>query len=88
MECLLPSAANFMDTKQLEPLFRYTMEIPAVKEKLSANSLNKQDFEAECRIYKRILSKQDRSSFENETRKTLDMTKICAFMVKNHATKF
>ena len=85
MECLLPSSANFMDTKQLEPLFRYAMEIPAVKEKLSADSLNKQDFQAECRIYKRILSKQDRSSFENETRKTLDMTKICAFMVKNHA---
>ena len=45
--------------------------------------LGMDDFSAECRIYKHILSREDMSNIK--TRDKFDMCKICSFMVKYHA---
>ena len=50
-----------------------------------SESLGKGDFGAECRIFRRILLKEDLSSFMHDTReKEVDMCKLCVFMDKNH----
>ena len=83
MEALLPSSANFLDLQYLLPLFKYVASIPKVKEKLVENCLKQDDLEAECRIYKRILSKQDWSSLQ--IRGTIDMGKLCEFVISRHS---
>ena len=65
MECLLPSSPNFMDIKQLEPFYEYCVSIPVVCHQLLSQELMKADFEAECRIYRRIISKQDPETFQH-----------------------
>ena len=86
MECLLPSSPKFMDIKQLEPFYEYCVSIPVARHHLLSQELMKADFEAECRIYRRIISKQDRKIFQHQTRKTIDMNKLCTYIMKEHAS--
>lgn len=86
MECLLPSWKDeFMDSKRLEPLFKYAMTIPTIKTKMLSEGLSNIDLDAECRIYRRILrNEHEKGSFLHDTRKDVDINKVCAFLVRNH----
>ena len=85
MEALLPNSKYFMDVEDLYPIFQYAVNILTIKQKFISESLGKGDFEAECRIFRRIHLKEDLSSFMHDTRgKEVDMCKLCVFMDKNH----
>ena len=85
MEALLPNSKYFMDVEHLYPLFQYAVNIPTIEQKFISESLGKGDFEAECRIFRHILLKEDLSSFMHNTcEKEVDMCKLCIFMDKNH----
>ena len=82
MEALLPNSKYFMAIEHLYPLFRYAVNILTIKQTFISESLGKGDFEAECRIFRRILLKED--SMHDTREKEVDMCKLCVFMDKNH----
>ena len=84
MESLLPSASSFLDAKQLGPFYSYCLNIPAARNMLQSRNVTKMDFEAECRIFKRISRNENVEKFHNE-RQTVDLSKLCMFMMKIHA---
>ena len=81
----MPSTPNFMDLEKLEPFYKYCVSIPAVRNNLLSQSLSKADFNAECQIFKRILKIENMDQFMNE-RESIDMSKLCSFMMKQHST--
>ena len=74
-----------MDLKKLEPFYKYCVSIPAVQNNLLSQSLSKADFNTECQIFKRILKNVTMDQFMNE-RESIDMNKLCSFMMKQHST--
>ena len=54
-----------------------------MKQNLAEHSLDKDELEAECRIYKRVFSKQDWSAFK--VRGKVDMGQICEFVINHHS---
>lgn len=85
MEGLLPSSENFLDLRKLEPLFNYAMTVPAFKMMMQTESLGKFDLEAECHIFRRILTNQKEEFIhDSKNRQCIDLNKVCTFMVRNH----
>jgi hypothetical protein len=84
MECLLPTSPHFLNPEKLKPFYKYCLSIPTVGNMLISKSLSETDFEAECRIFKRIISNEDITKFQNN-REGIDLSKLCHFMMKRHA---
>ena len=85
MESLLPSSANFLDLTDLEPLYKYAITIPKVKSQMLSEALGKGNLDAECRVYRRVLLKeQEKGAFLHDSRNTVDLNKVCAYMAKSH----
>ena len=85
MESLLPTSSSFLDEKQLEPFYSYCINIPAVRNMLRSKDVTKQNFEGECRVFKRVI-KAETSNFYNE-RQTIDLGKVCTFVMKKLGDK-
>ena len=89
MQCLLPtvSYASFLDPERLDTLFNYAMTIPIIRSKMLAGGFGKLDLVAECQVFRKVLERElENGSFKHDTRKEdVDMNKVCAFMMRNHA---
>ena len=84
MECLLPSSSDFLCAKKLKPFYEYCCAIPAVSAIFISKNITDLDFNSECQVFKRIITKENNDKFLNERNK-YDLNKLCSFMMKTHA---
>ena len=83
MEALSPVSKNFLDKDALKPLFDYSASIPVVKEKLEKQCLNSGYLDAECKIFKRVLSEKE---WPKHKHGKVDLNAVAKFMNMEYKT--
>lgn len=80
MEALSPDSKSFLDFETLKPWYDYCESIPVVKELLLERKVSLDDLEAECRIFKRVLT-DIKWAKVNET---TDLVAVAVHVRNNH----